>query len=67
MTVLDHQPGTQEFSPVTVPALSERVGIVKLKIAPRGWLAVTHKRPPCASMIERQIDSPMPKPSAFVV
>jgi hypothetical protein len=43
------------------------VGSVKLKMAPLGWLAVTHNHPPWASMIERQIDSPMPKPSGFVV
>ena len=48
-------------------ALSGWVRTVKLKIAPLGRLAVTHNRPPCASMIERQIDSPMPKPSGFVV
>ena len=33
----------------------------------RGTFALAHSRPPCASMIERQIDSPMPKPSGFVV
>ena len=28
---------------------------------------VAHNRPPCASMIERQIDNPMPMPPGFVV
>ena len=35
--------------------------------APRGSLAVTHSRPPCASMIERQIAKPIPIPSGLVV
>jgi S-(hydroxymethyl)glutathione dehydrogenase/alcohol dehydrogenase len=30
-------------------------------------LALAHNRPPCASTIERQIDSPSPKPLGFVV
>jgi two-component system, sensor histidine kinase and response regulator len=30
--------------------------------APQGTFARAHNRPPCASMIERQIDSPSPKP-----
>jgi hypothetical protein len=34
---------------------------------PRGSLGDAHKRPPCASTIERQIDNPMPKPSGLVV
>jgi len=42
-------------------------GTVKRKIAPPSGLAVTHKRPACASMIERQIDSPIPRPPGFVV
>jgi len=33
-------------------------GTVNLKTAPRGEFAVTHIRPQCASIIERQIESP---------
>ena len=42
-------------------------GVKNLKIAPRGSFASTHNRPPCASMIERQIDRPIPKPVGLVV
>jgi hypothetical protein len=42
-------------------------GTVNSKTAPRGSFAVAHNRPPCLSMIERQIDSPSPKPSGLVV
>ena len=42
-------------------------GAVNRKVAPRGRLALAHIRPPCASTIERQIDSPIPIPSGFVV
>jgi len=34
--------------------------------APLGTLAVTRDRRPCVSMIERQIDKPIPKPPGFV-
>jgi hypothetical protein len=30
-------------------------------MAPRGRFALAHNRPPCDSMIERQIDRPSPK------
>src|SRR5262252_2786556 len=40
---------------------------VNWNTASRGALLVTHKRPLCASVIERQIDSPMPIPSVLVV
>src|SRR5215510_1759656 len=36
-------------------------------MAPRGRLAVIHNRPPWASMIDRQIASPIPMPCALVV
>ena len=42
-------------------------GTMKLKIAPCGVLGLAHNRPLCASIIDRQIDSPSPKPSDFVV
>jgi hypothetical protein len=48
-------------------ALSEWVGTVNWKTAPCGWFALAHSRPPCASMIKRQIESPSPKPSGLVV
>ena len=35
--------------------------------APRGSHLVAHSRPPWASIIERQIERPMPMPSGFVV
>jgi NAD(P)-dependent dehydrogenase (short-subunit alcohol dehydrogenase family) len=34
----------------------------ELKDGPRGLLALAHNRPPCASMIERQAESPSAKP-----
>jgi len=40
---------------------------VNWKVAPRPALAVAHSRPPCDSMMERLIDSPMPVPSGLVV
>src|SRR6202795_140375 len=42
-------------------------GRLNRKTAPWGTFAVAHIRPPCASMIERQIDSPMPLPLDLVV
>src|SRR5882762_3717937 len=43
------------------------MGTVKRNTVPCGEPGDTHKRPPCASMIERQIDNPKPRPSGFVV
>jgi hypothetical protein len=40
---------------------------MKPKIAPHGAFGLAHNRPLCASMIDRQIDSPSPKPLGFVV
>jgi hypothetical protein len=42
-------------------------GRVNWKLAPRGTVAAAHTRPPWASMIERQIDSPIPIPPGLVV
>jgi hypothetical protein len=36
-------------------------------MAPLGTFGLAHNHPPSASMIERQIDSPIPKPLALVV
>src|SRR6478735_11761346 len=49
------------------PFVLALVGKVKQKLAPRGKLSAAHKRPPCASTMERLIDNPMPVPSSFVV
>jgi hypothetical protein len=40
---------------------------VKWNVAPAFALRVAHIRPPWASMIEREIDSPIPMPSGLVV
>src|SRR5207342_264573 len=42
-------------------------GTVNWKVAPAPSLQDAHSRPPCPSTIERQIDRPMPIPSALVV
>ena len=42
-------------------------GKVNRNTAPRGSFASVHNRPPWASMIDRQIDSPIPTPLDFVV
>jgi hypothetical protein len=42
-------------------------GNVNWNVAPRGMSALAHNRPPCASMIEWQIDRPIPKPPGLVV
>jgi hypothetical protein len=36
----------------------------EMKVAPRPSLAVTHKRPPCDSTIERLMANPIPLPCA---
>jgi len=40
---------------------------VNSKVAPWGTFVLARSRPPCASMIDRQIDRPIPKPPDFVV
>jgi hypothetical protein len=42
-------------------------GKVNRNTAPRDAFMSAHSRPPWASMIERQIDSPIPTPLDFVV
>src|SRR5690606_31058799 len=42
-------------------------GSVKTNLAPCASASSAHRRPPCDSMIERQIASPIPIPSRFVV
>src|SRR5437016_14103162 len=42
-------------------------GRAKWKVAPWPGFAVAQSRPRCPSMIERLMDSPMPKPPGFVV
>src|SRR3954467_7044762 len=48
-------------------AWSAFTGSVNSNVAPKGTFGVTHSRPPWASMIERQIESPIPMPLDFVV
>jgi hypothetical protein len=43
------------------------IGKVNWKIAPRSSLAIAHNFPPWASIIERQIASPIPIPCGLVV
>src|SRR5262245_64480193 len=43
------------------------VGNVNRKAVPLLAPGEAHKRPPCDSMIDRQIDKPIPMPSALVV
>ena len=40
---------------------------VNWKVAPRPAFCEAHSFPPCASMIERQIESPIPSPLGLVV
>jgi hypothetical protein len=42
-------------------------GNAKWKVAPRCTFGVAHSRPPCASTMERLIDSPMPMPPGLVL
>ena len=42
-------------------------GRVNWNTAPRGSLTSAHNRPPCATMMDRQIASPIPMPLVFVV
>lgn len=44
------------------PCSSTSAGRVKEKLAPRGRLSEAHNRPPCDSIMERLIRSPMPVP-----
>jgi hypothetical protein len=63
-----HRPATTKSSSAADhDVLSLRVGNVNWKTAPCGTLLDAHNRPPCASMIARQIDRPTPTPSGFVV
>ena len=41
-------------------------GKVNLNTEPRGSLWLAHRRPPCPSTIDLQIDRPSPKPFGFV-
>jgi hypothetical protein len=48
-------------------AMSGWADTVNSNVAPRGRFALAHNCPLCASIIDRQIDSPSPKPPSFVV
>ncbi|BCG94114.1 hypothetical protein MesoLj131a_29780 [Mesorhizobium sp. 131-2-1] len=60
-------------APISVQALAgcscncSDVGKVNWNMAPVGAFVSAHNRAPWASMIERQMDSPMPVPLGFVV
>lgn len=43
-----------------------RVGNVKQNTAPRGLFLSAQKRPPCSSIMGRQIDRPIPRPLELV-
>jgi hypothetical protein len=43
------------------------LGILKRNTVPWGAFSSAHKRPPWESMMDRQIDSPIPTPLGFVV
>src|SRR5215469_1292813 len=63
--VVDHQNrGTLVFAHGCCPPAN---GSVKLSTAPYRAAASAHSRPPCASMMEVLIESPMPMPSGLVV
>ena len=62
----DPQFHTAGIGPTETVSCGSR-GRLNLKTAPRGSFAPAHIRPPCASTIERQIDSPMPMPLDLVV
>src|ERR1700745_2348387 len=49
------------------PFVSALAGKVKQKLAPRGELLAAHRRPPCDSIMERLMRSPMPVPCGLVV
>ncbi len=48
-------------------SLSAVTGKAKWNTAPRGSFFAAQSRPPCASMIDRQIGNPMPIPCGLVV
>ena len=47
--------------------VSRHAGNVNSNVLPAPELRLAHMRPPCCSMIDRQIDSPMPMPWDLVV
>ena len=66
---LGPEPHTTAIWPVcsAKAASSHSGGRVNWNMAPRGSFAVAHNRPPCASMMERQMVRPMPMPLGLVV
>ena len=52
---------------ITIGVIAKREpGKLTWRVTPQGSLAVAQIRPSCASMIERQIESPIPMPVGFV-
>ena len=62
MNTYDKPPGEGCPPESSHPCPSRLVDSVKQKLAPRGELPSAHNRPPCASTIDRLIESPMPVP-----
>lgn len=59
--------GLFSSSPQSRCSTSGAAGNVNSKLAPWGAFTVAHNRPPCASMMDREIDRPIPRPPGFVV
>ena len=57
----------KHHAPMVPSDPSFSTGRANWKTAPRGVLALAQSCPPCASMIERQIGSPIPIPAGLVV
>jgi hypothetical protein len=55
------------FARLSIRELIFRAGRGELKNGPRGLFTSAHSRPPWASMMDRQIDSPIPILQDFVV
>jgi hypothetical protein len=68
MLSLSAEPDTPRPHPSTNhDAMSGWADTVNSNVAPRGTFTLAHRRPLCASIIDRQIDSPIPIPPDFVV
>jgi hypothetical protein len=61
------QPEIESSTTARLYGAGSLTGNEKSNAVPCGAFAAAERRPPCASMIERLIDKPMPSPSALVV
>ena len=57
---IDHLPTSGSRPGCTLPVISPALGTMNRKMAPWGMRGEAHIRPPWASMIDRQIERPMP-------